>query len=623
MTVQIREQLGAVIVAAAILGGALAEGLFQPTGYAAASIVIWAIVVAGLVWRVLPAGPIGTTTIVAGGCLAGSAALATASLAWAGDQGRAFEEAVRIFFYLGLFVLAASTASEEGRHQWLAGLTAGLAAVSLIALFAYLQPGVLNSGVSDIPNATGRLAYPIGYWNGAAALLAVAAVLLAHAGLRGPSRPWRTAAIAGIPVVALGIWLTSSRGGATAVVIGWVGLIALSSERPRQLLQLIPALVASAVLIAVSERMPALTGDVIDHARRVDGDRMSALVLIAVAATAAAAWWLDARRPRLRLHRRVSAGIAVAVAVVAAVAIAAANPAERFREFKAPPPASGTDVAGAGGTSSHGRWQYWSAAVDAFESAPVRGIGAGAYEDYWAQHASAPVFVRNPHSLPLQQAAELGLAGLTLFLGFLAAVALAAWRRLARDRVGDAGVLVAVLLAGSVGAAIDWTWEFPAAFGPAVACAGLLTASAPSVRRGRDDYWLGVGSVAVGWVAMIAGALVVLTHIELTNSQNAVKADRVGEAAASARAARTVQPWSAEPYTQLALVAEQQGDLDGALRYLEDAERRDSEDWRLPLIEARVQARRGDEGAARTALERARSLNRLLPLLIAEGRERG
>jgi tetratricopeptide (TPR) repeat protein len=231
--------------------------------------------------------------------------------------------------------------------------------------------------------------------------------------------------------------------------------------------------------------------------------------------------------------------------------------------------------------------------------------------------------VRNPHSLPLQQAAELGLAGLTLFLGFLAALALAAWRRLAHDRVGDAGVLVAVLLAGTLGSAIDWTWEFPAAFGPAVACAGLLTASAPSVRRARDDYWLGVGSVAAGWVAMIAGALVVLTHIELTNSQNAAKADRVAEAAASARAARTVQPWSAEPYTQLALVAEQRGDLDAALRYLEDAERRDSEDWRLPLIEARVQSRRGDEGAARTALERARSLNRLLPLLTAEGRERG
>ncbi len=48
---------------------------------------------------------------MAGLCLAGTALLAAASVGWASDQGRAFEEAVRVSFYLGLFTLAACTAS--------------------------------------------------------------------------------------------------------------------------------------------------------------------------------------------------------------------------------------------------------------------------------------------------------------------------------------------------------------------------------------------------------------------------------------------------------------------------------------------------------------------------------
>jgi hypothetical protein len=75
-----------------------------------------------------------------------------------------------------------------------------------------------------------------------------------------------------------------------------------------------------------------------------------------------------------------------------------------------------------------------------------------------------------------------------------------------------------------------------------------------------------------------------------------------------------VQPWSAEPYTQLALLDEERGDIDGALANLQNAEQRDSEDWRLPLIEARLQARRGNGPAARMAMQRARSLSPLLPI---------
>jgi hypothetical protein len=597
-----------------VVGAALVQGLFQPTGYAAASVVIWAALIAGLASRVLPAASVGRSAAIAGLCLAGTAVLATASVGWANDQGRAFEEAVRVSFYLGLFALAACTASSSGRREWLAGLTAGLGIVAVLSVLAYLQPGVLGSGQDEIPNALGRLSYPIGYWNGAAALLAVGAVLLARASLAAPSRALRSIALAALPIAGLGIWLASSRSGGLAVAAGLAVLVAASPERLRQLIRIAVAGAVTGALILAGAQMHHLTSGVTDSAMRADGDRMSALLLVGVLATAAVAWLLDGARPVLRLSRGLRIGTAVAAALLAVAAIVAANPGERFREFKQPPPTSAGAAVGAAAVSSNGRWQFWSTAVDAFEGTPVDGLGAGGYEDYWARHATVPLFVRNPHSLPLQQAAELGIGGLLLFVGFVAAVGVASWRRLRAGLTGDAGILVAVVVAGAVGAAIDWTWEIPAAFGPAVIAAGLLTASEPSERGNRDAYWLGAGTVAAAWLAMVAGGLVVLSELELKQSRNAAADARIADGIQKAEDAHTVTPWSAAPYTQLALLEEARGDIDGALAYLHRAEQRDSEDWRIPLIEARLLTRRGDPPGARMALARARSLSPLLPI---------
>lgn len=614
MNLNVREHAGATLVAASLIGAALAQGLFDPTGYAAASVVVWAAVIAGLAGRVLPLAPVGPSATFAGMCLAATAVLATVSLTWANDQGRAFEEAVRVSFYLGLFTLAACTASRSGRREWLAGMTVGLGAVSVIAVLAYLQPGLLDSGRSDIPNAAARLSYPIGYWNGAAALLAVAAVLGAYASVAAPSRGLRSIATATIPVAGLGIWLASSRGGALAVAAGLVVLLALSPERLRLLIRVLFGVGAAGALILIGHQMHALTNGLADSAMRADGDRMSAFTLAAIAATTGVAWVLDGAYPVVRVSRSARIGIAVASLLAVAVAIVVANPAKRWDDFKQPPPTSAGATVGDAGLSSNGRWQFWSAAVDAFDGEPVRGIGAGGYEDYWARNATVALFVRNPHSLPLQQASELGIGGILLFVGFVAVIGVAVARWVASGLAGDSGALIAVLIAGSVGAAIDWTWEIPAVFGPAVLAAGLLAASAPSRARRRDSYWLGAGTVAAAWLAMIAGGLVVLSELELKQSRSAAADERIADGITRARQAHTVQPWSAEPYTQLALLYEERGDIDGALANLHSAEQRDSEDWRLPLIEARLQARRGDGPAARTAMQRARSLSPLLPI---------
>ena len=259
--------------------------------------------------------------------------------------------------------------------------------------------------------------------------------------------------------------------------------------------------------------------------------------------------------------------------------------------------------------------------MDAFESAPAAGVGAGAFEDWWAQNATIAVFVRNPHSLPLQQASELGLLGLLLLLGFGAAVGLAAIRRLSAGRDGDGGVMVAVLAAAALSSAIDWTWSIPAVAAPAVIVSALLTASAPGRELTRDGYWLGLGAVATAWVSMVAGGLVVLSELKLDQSRDAAAENRLDDAVERAEEAKTVLPFSPEPYVQLALVEELRGDLDRAVERLRQAQRRDTEDWRLALIEVRLQTGRGDEAAAQTAYERAGELNNL-SVTTEEGQNR-
>ena len=598
----LRKHAGAALVAVAVVVAALVDGSFGPTAYAAASILIWAAVIAGLAGRALPSSPIPGVAAAAGICLGALALLAGLSMGWATDQGRAFDEAVRGSTYLGLFTLAACTASPGGRRQWLDGLTVGLAVVVVLALLSRLQPGLLEDGElgSLIPAAADRLSFPIGYWNGLAALLAAAVLLLAHAAADANRAAERSAAVGMLPLALLAIWWTDSRGGEAATLVGLTIMVAASPRRTRQLARIAIGGVAGAVLIAVSER--------------IDGDGLTVIVAGVALLTAATARLLDGLEPRF--SRRLAIGLAAAAVLLAAVAIVASDPVQRFDEFKQAPVGTGAGAGSAGNDfNSSGRWQFWGEAVQAFESAPVAGIGAGSYEDWWAQRATIDVFVRNPHSLPLQQASELGVLGALLLAGVAAAIGLAAFRRLSRARDGEAALLVALPAAAAVSAAFDWTWAIPAVAAPAVIASALLTASAPGRTLSRDGYWLGLATVAAAWVGMVAGGLLVLSELKLEQSREAAAGGRLDQAVDRAQEAETVLPFSPEPYTQLALIEEQRGEYDEALESLRQAQRRDSEDWRLAQIEARLQLGRGDVAAAEAAVERAQALSPRSPIL--------
>jgi hypothetical protein len=310
--------------------------------------------------------------------------------------------------------------------------------------------------------------------------------------------------------------------------------------------------------------------------------------------------------------------------VLALAAVAAANPVERYNNFKEIPP----ELQGASvqehlfSTSGNGRWQWWTSAVDEFESKPLTGRGAGSYEAWWAEHASIAAFVRDAHSLYLETLGELGIVGLALLVAFIVSCLVAGARRLGgRTESERAAVaaLFALVAAFLFEAGIDWMWEVTAVSLVAVLALGLLAGPATDpeltapqtleARRPRNLPLLRVAAAAVAFGLILAEAIPLLATMEVRRSQEAVTSGNLVEAIDRAESARSIQPWAASPYLQLALVEELGGRIDEARGSIETALDHDQDDWRLWLVAARIQTKAGAIAEARQSLAKAEELN--------------
>jgi hypothetical protein len=306
--------------------------------------------------------------------------------------------------------------------------------------------------------------------------------------------------------------------------------------------------------------------------------------------------------------------------------VVTAHPARRFDEFKQPPfLVSRTD----GFTRAHllsgngsGRWQFWTAAADEWRSAPLIGRGAGSYESWWAQHGPITYFLRDAHSLYFETAGELGIVGLALIVGALGCGIATAIARARRDH--DAGGAAVASLAGALvgyalGAGIDWMWELTIVSLVGMVCLGLLVGPATErlqVASGGCPrrFALGAAIVAAGWLVLCAEALPLLADEQLRASERASLRGDETAAISHARTARKLVPWASSPYLQLALVAEQAGDLAAARHWIEGATRRDPDNWRPWFVTARIDTELGDIKTARVNLHRAAALNPRSPL---------
>jgi O-antigen ligase len=381
----------------------------------------------------------------------------------------------------------------------------------------------------------------------------------------------------------------------------------------------------AAAAVAVLEARPDLSNAVGD-APAEQGPRAALLIGVTCLATGGAHALACRLAPAPRLPRAVGWVTVVAVVALVVAAVAAADPAERFEAFKRTPaettlPRQGFVTAHLLSGAGSGRWQFWTAARDEFREHPLQGGGAGSYEAWWAQHGSFSYFIRDAHSLYVETLAELGAVGLALLVaafGVGLVVAIGSLRRASDVHRSTLAALTAAFAAYALGAGIDWMWELTVVSVVGFASLGLLAFATsghggPRLSR-RYPVAAGAATLAAAWVIICLETLPLLTQLQIERSQAAVRRGDAADAIAAADTARRLEPWAATPYTQLALVHEQTGQLDDARRWIDEALERNPSDWRNWLIAARVQTKAGDVDDGRRSLTRAIELNPRSPL---------
>jgi O-Antigen ligase len=359
-------------------------------------------------------------------------------------------------------------------------LAGGAFVVIAYGLSERLLPGLITLERSGA--AGGRLQQPLTYWNAVGALAAIGAVLCVR--LAGDTRrpaALRAAAAGASAPLALGLWLSFSRGALAAVVLGLLALVLAAPTRAQLraiaicVVAAVPAIVATAALDGVRAYAGSLS------AREGEGALMLALLAVSMAG-AAFAQLRAARLPdaAFALPRRAPliAGLAVVVAVGAVVAAG-------IQERHPGQAATGATTQRLRSVESN-RYAYWRVAFDTFADHPLVGDGAHSFEADWLQRRDIQDAARDAHSLYFETAAELGLAGIAalfLFLGAGGVAAVQAWRR---DQALAAGPIAAVCV-WLFHAALDWDWEMPAVSLVALLLVGALASWADDDEPIRDS----------------------------------------------------------------------------------------------------------------------------------------
>src|SRR3954447_5266242 len=459
------------VLAAGPTGPAFASGGFFPHARLVAAIGAWAVL--GLGALVAPA-PLVPRTAPARAALLGLAVLAgwtALSGSWAPSPGPA-RPALELAL-VRLPALAAATLLVRDRAAARAAevaLAAGTLVVIGYGLARRLLPGLVHLTASV--RAGGRLEQPLTYWNATGALAAIGCVLAGRiAGDTGRPPALRTAAVAAAAPLALGVYLSFSRGALAAAAVALVVLVGLRPPRARARAAAVAAVAAGLAIAATAPfaGVRALHGSL--GTRETEGLVCLALLLAIMALAAAFHARTRATDAGPVLAPRARA-VLVAVAIAGAVVPYAAAVTERPAGPAAATGASAARLTQAG--SNRGR--YWAVAVREVGRHPLRGIGAGGFGVAWLRERTIDERVQDAHSLYVETAAEIGLVALALLALFLGGVGAAAGRALRSDPVVAAGPAPAAL-AWALHAGLDWDWEMPALTGVAILLAGLLLAA--------------------------------------------------------------------------------------------------------------------------------------------------
>lgn len=610
----------------------LEGGGYDPLVHDQVGIAVWWVVLAGVLVGALPRRRPGALALAGLGFLTAFVAWTALSLTWTESVEKTSADLARVATYLGVFGLALLSCDRESARRVVAAVGAGIVFIAAIALLSRLHPAwfpAADQTAQFLASNRERLSYPLHYWNGLAALIAIGAPLILHMAARARTTLWRSAATAALPLLALTAFFTLSRAGIAAGVVAVALFVVLTSDR----LALLPTLalsgLGSLILLLAASSRDVLQDGLLNATADRQGDELLVIVLVVCVAVGLLRAVVDrATRGRTRPawtqvpQRNALIAVGAGVLIVLVVAGAAGAPgrvSDGWAEFKEKgSPGKGTERLSS--TAGQNRYQLWSAAVKENASEPMTGTGSGTFEYWWARNADVPEVVRDTHSLYLQTLGELGIVGLALLLGFLGIVVGGGCALLLRAGPPERSLLAAAL-AGSVAfcvaAAFDWMWQLPVL---PVALLLLASVLVNGARRTEGGAWKGlplgprIAVAAVALTAIVAIAIPLASTSLVRSSEADARAGDLSGALEEARTAQNVQPGAASPRLQQALVLEVQGDYAAATEAARAATEREPTNWRTWLVLSRIEAQNGQAAAAVDAYAKAKSLNPLSPL---------
>jgi len=491
----------------------------------------------------------------------------------------------------------------------LVALVSGTAMICVYALSTRLFP---DQSIGNDAIAAYRLTRPVGYWNAlgiyAAIGFAVALGLASH----GP-RIARAVMAATVPVFALTVYFTYSRGAVLALAIGLLVTFAVDEQRLRWLIGSIALSVPAAVVVVVASSSESLTraGHTIAAAAH-DGHRLALLTLVFALLSAGLALWAPERR--LQLGRKQEASVTATVWVVIAAAlvfgiVAAGGPAAIKDKFVAAPPAThGNLNQRLFSFSGSYRTPLWSQAWHEYIAHSIVGGGAGSYESYYLEHRTRPDKVKNAHNLYLETLAELGPVGLALLLAALLSPLYAAVRARRHSFVPAlAGAYVAFL----VHMAVDWDWQVTAVALTGLFCGAAIVVAARSEATEQRETSQRLRNTLLGATlfVMVVAFVGLVGNMSLSQASTAAGKGNWSRSAKDARRAHTWAPWSSDPYRVLGEAQLGEGDTKSAIASFNKAIAKSPSDWNLWFDLARATT----GNAQRDALRHAKQLNPLSP----------
>ncbi|HKG04318.1 MAG TPA: hypothetical protein VKB03_14165 [Conexibacter sp.] len=586
------------------------------------------------------------------------------SIAWAPAPGEALDGSNRALLFLLLFALFALLPW----RTWTALVTLSAFALGIgtIAIVTLARLGSADQ-IPSLFNGT-RLDAPVGYVNGSAALLLIAALVSIALAARRELPVLLRGLLLALAAAALQLSvLCESRGWLFALPIVLVLSLILipGSDRLRfALWALVPfagsALALPALLDVFTQADEAPTAAATlqalvrtsDHAADV-----ALLVCTGVLAVGLALAALDRRTtvsPRVaRGANRIGAGVAL-VAVLAAIAaglvLTDGRPDQRIADYwnrsngyQATAPGSSRFAA-----VGSNRPDFWRASLKAFADHPLGGLGQDNWGAYYLRERRSNEQPRWTHSFELRLLAHTGIVGFLLFVGFLVSAltaALAGRRRAGRTAAAVAAVALLPGVVWLVHGSVDWFWEIPALSGPAFAFLALAGASmrqlrpsttpvfeapasstegaeaaesmVPAAERMRAGAAARAGrgrlavAVGLGALALLAAAAIALPYL----AEREVAAASSGWPSDPARAferldrAADLNPLSSRPELVAGVIALELGRSRVAEQHFSAALERDGGDWFAYFGRGLALSALGERARARLQYERARSFD--------------